>query len=165
MLILSGGVRQNSALSLVGVALASAGCHFYLRASLAPCQPLEPNPILGQVYPINVHGASHYLSAIQTTELGLLIYLFCIFFLAGALLTKQATQLGMLLINTLFLLSSGVAPFESESMTQRELNRSEAMGAPVYFFSSLLVSLFVLWFAASPLASLLVSKGIILNVW
>ena len=128
--------------------------------------PLNPETALGLVYPINVHGTAYYLSAIQVTELGILTYVFCAFFLAGALLTTQAVQFGELLLNSVCILIEGVGPVESfPAKRGRELDRVEEKGSPFYFLFSALTSLIAFWYASAPIASFLVLKGIVLKCW
>jgi len=89
---------------------------------------------------MNNHGWSYYLSATQAIQLGMLFYVFM------ALIILIAIAHGP---NPVKL------PWEKYTVT--------ASGSGKYFFGALLLSILVLWLSSSYVASVLVSKGIILE--
>ena len=67
--------RRAISASFVGVAAASWAFHMYLWQSFLQSNPQTPNPDTGFSYVMNNHGFYYYLTAIQTTQLGLMVYL------------------------------------------------------------------------------------------
>jgi hypothetical protein len=105
-------------------------------------QPREAGQALGLIYPMNNHGWYYYLSATQATQLTMLMYMsmaFCgLAFAVNVPIPKKP-------------------PWQKYALTTQLL-----WG---HFLSSLVLSASTLWLTSPYLASVLVSRGIILNPW
>jgi hypothetical protein len=102
-------------------------------------QPREPRPALGLIYPMNNHGWVYYLSATESTQLGMLFYMtFVVFVLAVIIAGPNPIK----------------RPWEKYAIS--------VTGYGKYLLGSLIVSLALLWHSSFHMASVLVSKGIIL---
>lgn len=134
--------RQDLALIFMGMAFASFGYHLYLWFRLMGTQPRMPDPALGLIYAMNNHGWYYYLSATQTTELGMLMYIFIALFVLAAI-------------------TYGHHPVKHPW----EKYRKPDVGSGIYFAVSLLLSIVALWSYSCSIASFLVSRGIILDPW
>jgi len=155
--------RQNIALILIGIAFSSLGYYLLLRSDFIDTQPREASSQSGLIYPLPSRGSTYFLSAAQSTELGLLKYTFAASFLLGVLLTRQATQTVRLVISALSIVSAGTTPYSSKTLKRSPgKDPTEFNGSPALFFGSATLSFAVFWLSISPAASALVHRGIIL---
>ena len=67
--------RRVLAAGLVGTAAASWVFHSYLWSSFMKSHPRKAQPETGFTYVMNNHGLYYYLTAIESTQLGLMSYL------------------------------------------------------------------------------------------
>jgi hypothetical protein len=136
----SKALRLDIASIFAGIGCSSFIYHLYLWNHFLQSQPREPNPALGFLYSMNNHGWYYYLSAIQKNEMTML---FCMAF-------------------AFFLLTAAVYPRDPAKKPWE--GYATVAGIPwKYFWRSSTLSFGILWIAMPHLASLLVSKGIILN--
>jgi hypothetical protein len=99
----------------------------------------------------------------QATELGMLKYAFASSFIAGVLLTTHALQLARVVLIALEFVTSGAWYIGTREAAQPSKDFSDLDGSPRYFFGSIFISLVVIWLSISRVASMLVSKGIVLR--
>jgi hypothetical protein len=67
--------RKALSAGLAGLATASWAFHNYLWRGFLKSNPRTPQPATGFTYVINNHGSYYYLTAIQATQLGMMVYL------------------------------------------------------------------------------------------
>jgi hypothetical protein len=79
--------RAISAAILAGVAAASWGFHLYLWRRFMETQPRTPRPSEGLVFGMNNHGWVYYLSAAQSSQLDLLVYIAIATFVLAAIIS------------------------------------------------------------------------------
>lgn len=134
--------RQDLAAILAGMAGSSFCCHYILWLQLMRTQPRKPDHALGLIYPMNNHGWYYYLSAIQATQLNLLVIA------SVALIILASITNGRFPIKM---------PWEKYS--------EEVVGNGWYILISFLISAVIVWYSTPYVASYMVFKGFILNPW
>jgi len=156
--------RQNIALILIGIAFSSLAYCLLLRSQFRETQPKLPGPQSGLVYPMASHGSNYFLSPVQATELGILKYVFAVSFLAGVLLTTQATQTVRLVISAFFFSTEGVSPYGSAELKQSSRrDPMQAWGSPALFFAAIILSFAAFWLSIPYVAAALVLRNVILR--
>ena len=79
--------RAISAAILGGIAAASWGFHSYIWSRFMETQPRTPRPSEGLTYAMNNHGWVYYLSAAQSAQLDLLVYVAIATFILAAIIS------------------------------------------------------------------------------
>jgi hypothetical protein len=120
---------------LAGIAAGSWTFHLYLWSRFMEIQPRVPRPADGLIYPMNNHGWVYYLSAVQNTQLAMLVYIAIGCFVLAAILSGVKLRRW--------------SP-QSEPATVSSL---------MYFGAGLLIWIAVLWAWSFRLASVLVARG------
>jgi len=170
-MISSSSVRQNIALILIGIAVASLGCYLYHRHQVIQAQ--GGNPTLSSLLFSRANGsdAGVILSQAQANELGVLQYLFGASLLLGIALATQATQVVNLVTCWLSISMLGMNMPWLHSYQRDAIEEAYPEdpgtygGSPIFFFAALILSSGGLWLSISPLASLLIRNGIVLRPW
>ena len=156
--------RQNIALILIGIAFSSLGYYLWLRSDFAETHRTKPSDSVDLIYPLTSRGSTYFISPEQATELGILKYLFAGSFVAGVLLTSQATQTVRLVIAALSYMTEGMSPYRSEELKRSSRrDHTDASGSPALFFISIVLSFAAFWLSISRVASSLVLRGITLR--
>jgi len=122
------------------------------------------SPSSGFVCCLTSRGSNYFLSPVEATELGILKYVFAASFLAGVLLTTQATQTVRLVIAAFFFSTEGVSPYGSAELKQSSRrDPMQAWGSPVLFFAAIILSFAAFWLSISHVAAALVMRNVILG--
>jgi hypothetical protein len=132
--------RRDLAVTFGGIYFAFFGYFLFLWLGYLGTRPRQANPALDLTYPMNNHGWSYYLSAVEATQLDMLFNVSFLWLLLAALLTGRGTA---------------KQPWEIYSTT--------VAGSERYFLVSLVATVALLRLASYWVASFLVSKGIILE--
>lgn len=133
----------------MGVAFASFGYFLFLWFRFMDTQPRRPEPTLGLIYSMNNHGSYYYLSATKVTQLSMPLIIFAIFALGfvGTFLLKKIPRTPV------------KAPWEKYAVCPPGM----PISMPKSFYVSFVIFFTAWWLVCPHVASMLVSKGIILN--
>jgi hypothetical protein len=77
---------------LAGVGAGSWVFHLYLWSRFMETQPRIPRPVEGLIYPLNNHGWVYYLSAAQSIQLWMMVWLAFVFLLFAAVLGRMRVK-------------------------------------------------------------------------
>jgi hypothetical protein len=127
--------RATSAAVLAGIAVASWGFRLYLWSRFMETQPRTPRLSEGLIYGMNNHGWVYYLSAAQSAQLDLLVYI--------AIATA--------------VLAAVIAGLSQTKLKQRYAEPNN-LYAFMYFCGATLLWTAILWHWSLPWASWIVAK-------